>query len=394
MNPIRVLVADDEVAVREALTDLIDAESSMRVVATASDAAEAIRLALQHRPDVALLDVKMPAGGGVRAAREIRAGSPRTRILAISAYEDRSTVLEMVRAGAAGYLVKGAGAREVVEAIHRCLRGHGSLSAEVTADVLDELAGHLREQARETEEEATRERRIRKILQNGSHHILFQPIVDLGSGRVLGAEALSRFPVDPPRSPDVWFTEAASVGLGVQLELRAARLALERLDEIPGECSLSLNLSPETVASDEFRAIVDDAPGERLVIEVTEHAQVGDYEILGKPLSDLREMGIRLAVDDAGAGFSSPRHILAMSPEIIKLDMSLTRGIHRDRRRRALAAALISFAGELGTTVVAEGIETDEELRALRKLGVPCGQGFHLGRPAPLPIRARVPVLG
>ena len=106
--------------------------------------------------------------------------------------------------------------------------------------------------------------------------------------------------------------------------------------------------------------------------------------MLTRALDTLRRRGVRLAVDDAGAGFASLRHIVRLSPDFIKLDVSLTRGIDIDPVRQSLAAALVSFARDTGPVVVAEGIETEAELEALRHLGVPLGQGFHLGRPMPV----------
>jgi len=391
MNRIRVLICDDDNIVREALADLISSEPSLDLVAQAQDTDTAIALAFSHRPDVVLIDVKMPGAGGVYAARQIRAGLPFTRILALSAYEDRRTVLEMIRAGAVGYLVKGSAPGEILEAIRRSLDGMGTLAAEVTADVLSELAGHLETNHRTSEEERSRVERIEKIISNGGLKMVFQPVVELKSGRVLGLEALARFQVDEQRPPEAWFAEAAALGLGVELEVKAISLALERLPELPPDAYLAVNVSPETADSEPFREAIDGAPGERIVLEVTEHAQVEDYAVLVRALEHLRDRGFRLAVDDAGAGFASPRHILGLSPDIIKLDMSLTRGIHNDRARRALAAALISFASEFGSAMCAEGIETHEELSALQDLGVLCGQGFYLARPGPLPLRDTPP---
>src|SRR5207302_1055710 len=127
-----------------------------------------------------------------------------------------------------------------------------------------------------------------------------------------------------------------------------------------------------------------------LVIEITEHAPVEDYDGLNEALRSFRERGGRLAVDDAGAGFSSLRHILRLVPDFIKLDGALTRGIDTDRTRRALGAALISFASEIGVPIIAEGIETQAEVDALRALEVTCGQGFFLGEPGPLAAPAPV----
>ena len=130
-------------------------------------------------------------------------------------------------------------------------------------------------------------------------------------------------------------------------------------------------------------------PLERIVVEMTEHAPVGDYDGLNTALQPLRDAGARVAVDDAGAGFASLRHILLLAPDIIKLDISLTRGIDSDRSRRALSYALVAFARETQTTIVAEGIETEAELRALRDIGVTHGQGFLLARPMTPPIDER-----
>jgi signal transduction histidine kinase len=172
------MIAEDEIAVRDALGDLIDADPDMDLVGAAKDATEAIEVALREHPDVALVDVKMPGGGGAHAAREIRKGSPDTRVVALSAYEDRRTVLEMLRAGVVGYVVKGTSADEILYAIRRSMRGQGSLSAEVTADVIRELASLL-----ERSEELTRDlrelnRTKSELIQILSHE-LFTPITTI-----------------------------------------------------------------------------------------------------------------------------------------------------------------------------------------------------------------------
>lgn len=137
---IRVLVADDEPTLREAVCDLVSSSGDMEVVGQAGDAQEAATIALRERPDVVLVDVKMPGGGGPQAARDILAGLPATKVLALSAYEDRRTVLDMLREGAVGFVVKGTPGGEILDAIRRSARGQGSLSAEITADVIHELS--------------------------------------------------------------------------------------------------------------------------------------------------------------------------------------------------------------------------------------------------------------
>lgn len=223
---------------------------------------------------------------------------------------------------------------------------------------------------------------IRRTIATRSLETHFQPIVDLRSGTPIGAEALARFPDGHARSPDLWFAEAASVGLGVDLELTAVEMALEQIRSFPSGLYLSLNASVETIVSDDFRSVLDGVPAERIVLELTEHTPVTDYREFAGKIARLRSAGVRLAVDDAGSGFSSFTHILNLKPDIIKLDISLTRGIDRDPARQALGRALLTFGLEAyRTTIVAEGIETPGELETLRSLGCPSGQGFILGRP-------------
>jgi EAL domain-containing protein (putative c-di-GMP-specific phosphodiesterase class I) len=215
--------------------------------------------------------------------------------------------------------------------------------------------------------------------------MVFQPIADLADGRVTGVEALARFAVEPSRTPDVWFEEAGAVNLREELELAAVRLALAHPELLPEGMYLSINLSPETVTSARFAELLPDVPAKSVVLEVTEHARVEDYGALGGSLQDFRTRGGRLAVDDAGAGFASLKHILRLAPEVVKLDREVAQGIDVDRPRRALASALISFAFDIGAEVVAEGIETQAEVDALRDLGVSYGQGYFLARPGPMP---------
>ncbi len=201
----------------------------------------------------------------------------------------------------------------------------------------------------------------------------------------MGVEALSRFYQQPLRPPDVWFNEAASVGLGIDLEMLAIRKALEILPRLPSGLYLSLNASVETTMSDEFRDVVGGADTDRLVLEITEHTKVPSYALFLQRIQDLRSMGLRLAVDDAGAGYASFRHVLNLSPDVIKLDIDLTRGIDKDPARRALGSALLTFGIDAyNASMVAEGIETAGELDTLRDLGCPMGQGFYLGRPGRL----------
>lgn len=224
--------------------------------------------------------------------------------------------------------------------------------------------------------------RIAGVLSSEQINTVLQPIVQMRGGRkVVGVEALSRFPVTPVRPPNEWFAEAADVGLGEELELLAIKSALKHLDALPGNVYMSVNVSPATVVNASLGICFWGINWSRVVLEITEHAPVEDYNALNDALALLRNAGARLAVDDAGARFASLKHIVSVSPDIIKLDMVMSRNAVTDRGSRAMVAALVSFARESGASVVAEGIETYEQMDALRDLGVDYGQGFLLGRP-------------
>ena len=382
----RILIADDDANIREALRELLECEDGLEVVGVAEDAIQAVEVAARERPDVAILDVKMPGGGGPHAARGILAESPLTRIVALSAYGDRASILEMLSAGATAYLVKGSMPDEVTQTIQRVLRGESAFSPEVASTVVRELSEQL---AGKEEAEAKRTRilsRVQGVIEHGGIHPVYQPIVDLARGRVTGVEALSRFDTGMPLQ---WFEEASDVGLREDLEASALAVALAGLPALPTDSYLSLNLSPSTLLRRDVARLLGAVPLERIVIEMTEHSPVGDYEALNRALQPLRQAGVRVAVDDAGAGFASLRHILLLVPDIIKLDISLTRGIDVDRPRRALSCALVAFARETATTIVAEGIETNAELRTLKEIGVTEGQGFLIARPMVPPIDER-----
>lgn len=251
-----------------------------------------------------------------------------------------------------------------------------SVFADLLADRLetDMLALRQREEKRT---------RIERIFSHDELSVVYQPIYRLDDGTVSGVECLSRFRGGFHATPDKWFADAAEVGLGPKLEGHAVRQALSHVESLPDEVYLAVNGSPEFFMSPELARALDGVDPARVVLEVTEHANVSDYRRLWNALATWRNRGMRIAIDDAGAGFASMRHILDLQPEYIKLDISLVRNIDTDARRRALAAALIAFAREIGSAVTAEGVETEAELQALRKLGVDKVQGFHMSRPMP-----------
>ena len=210
---------------------------------------------------------------------------------------------------------------------------------------------------------------------------VFQPVVDLATGRVAGYEGLSRFPAEGGRRPDEWFDLARRCGLGPLLQA----LALKRMVEVPGRPNrtwLSLNLDAGALATDAVQgALPRDLHG--FVIEITEQELPPDDEALQRILADLRRRGAKIALDDAGAGYAGLQHVVRIRPEIIKLDRSLVRGVDADAERLALIESFVAFSSRTGALLCAEGIETDEELAVLVDARVNLGQGYRLGRPGP-----------
>ncbi|MFM0095613.1 EAL domain-containing protein [Paraburkholderia nemoris] len=238
------------------------------------------------------------------------------------------------------------------------------------------------------EREATMAR-IQDVLKADEPSIVYQPIYSLDPRRVVGLECLSRFSVTPTRAPSQWFADAVKVGMAVPLELKAIRKALAGLAAVP-DFYLAVNASPETILSGELEDVFADMETNRIVLEITEHACVPDYNKLIRALEPLRRRSVRIAVDDVGAGFANMRHVINLHPELIKLDSSLIRSIDVHSNRRALVSAMVSFANETGSTIVAEGVETADELNALKALGVTTAQGYFLARPMRLAIAARL----
>ena len=226
------------------------------------------------------------------------------------------------------------------------------------------------------------EGRVRGALHGGQLEVVLQPVVDLRSHSLVGAEALARFSVEPIRPPDVWFAEARRVKLGLALQLEAIRGAFQAAEVLPPHAFVAVNVDAEALNSEELAAMLEHA-SRPVVLELTEHVEVNDYPGLRRVLARLRDSGARLAIDDTGAGYSSFAHIVQLAPEFIKLDIELVRGIDLDPVRRSLVTAVVAFAGETGAKVVAEGIETDAELEVLCRLPVDHGQGYLLARPMP-----------
>ena len=223
--------------------------------------------------------------------------------------------------------------------------------------------------------------RLDPLIADGGPTVVLQPIVDLATGARVGAEALSRFPAEWGMAPDVCFAEAHGIGSGHVLELLALERAAAHLDRVDGY--VAMNVSPATLLTPECRELLGRLPLSRVLLELSEHDQVEDYAALTATLAPFRADGLRLAIDDVGAGFSSLRHIVVTAPDVIKIDRSIVAGLDHDPVLETLVRSLVEFGHGCAVRVVAEGVETGAEAALLRALGVDYGQGWHFGRPGP-----------
>jgi diguanylate cyclase (GGDEF)-like protein len=220
---------------------------------------------------------------------------------------------------------------------------------------------------------------VSPLLRPGGIVAAYQPVVRLRDDEVVGYEALARMTATPERGPDAWLRMAEEHGIRAELEVACLHAAV--LHGLPPDDQLLfVNLSPSLLGDERVVAALEPV-AHRLVLEVSEHVQVADYDVLARHLADWQDRGTLVAVDDTGSGYASLRHVLRLAPNFIKLDKSLVDGVDHDRSLRALVVSFVAFARESGASVVAEGVETRDQLAALRDAGVHLAQGYLLGRP-------------
>ncbi len=234
---------------------------------------------------------------------------------------------------------------------------------------------------------------LQEILARKNLSALFQPIIDLQRGEFLGYEGLIRGPANSPlHSPVNLFSTAEREGLALEVEMLARQTVLESFarQDLPGQ--LFLNVSPQTLTQPSFRngqtlAFLEqlDIDPSRVVIEITENQPTFDFEAMRSALLHYRGMGFKIAIDDLGEGFSSLRLWSELRPEYIKIDMHFVQGVDTDPIKLQFLKSIQSIAESCGTKVIAEGVETEAELKVVKDLGIALGQGYFIARPAPTP---------
>jgi EAL domain-containing protein (putative c-di-GMP-specific phosphodiesterase class I)/DNA-binding NarL/FixJ family response regulator len=376
MQQKRVLVADDDDAVVDVLRALIQSQSDLRLIGSANDTEHAIQLAVSEQPDVALIDVRMPGGGGVRAAREISRRCPRTRVIALTAHEDEATVIAMMAAGANAYVPKGESTERILREIHR-LNHLMPVATEDDADGVWSADASARRGTPRTPGDRRREqqRRVRDVLDAGAISTAPRSIFDVRTGAVAGVLARTRVARLPMRGGDAWLAEADAVGLLEEFETAVLQAAERDTGMLPSSAFLMVHVSPATIITAGYREALRDLGCERIALEITERAHVDDYTPLNDALAPLRHEGLRLGVCDVGAGLASLRHVAMLAPDLVSLDTALTDGVQHDGARHAVVAALATRATQLGAKTIAQGVDSIDQLAELTGLGVNLAEG-------------------
>lgn len=356
-----VLVVDDDVTIR--LLHRAVLERAGFSVTDVEDGAAALAAIDAGGIELVLLDSRMPGMSGIEVLAELRRQGASLPVILVTGATETADRVAGLEAGADDYITKPVDPRELLARVRALLRSRQAAVEAANGPTvdLDELRTLVRE-----------------VIDGECFHPVFQPIVNLTSRSVVAFEALTRF--DDGCRPDLRFIDAERVGLGDELAMLTLAAAIRHATVLPPGVALHLNVSPQLLANDGLGAVLA-AADRPVVVEITEHDPIDDYD---GAIERLRRLGdqVRLAIDDAGAGYSSMTHILALSPNEVKLDREWVRGVDVDLARQALIAGLVTFAEATGTTLVAEGVETESEAIRLTELGVGHAQGFHLGRPA------------
>jgi EAL domain-containing protein (putative c-di-GMP-specific phosphodiesterase class I) len=386
----RVLVVDDVLG-NVVLLERLLRSAGVREIRSLTDPRRVTALCAIWQPDLVLLDLHMPYMDGVAVLKALQETLPAESFVPVLMLTADSTSHAMelaLAAGAKDFLAKPINRTEVLLRVENLIetRSRYKRVQHHRAELQATLDRKLADERTVLEQARLRRAEIEWALAGDVVRMVFQPVVDIDHDEVVGVEALARFDTHPVQPPNFWFDQAAQVGLGLQLELLAVERALAHIDLLEPHQFMSVNVSPATAITDELRETLAGAPGRRVVLELTEHVKVTDYEALWPAFDELRAQGVRIAVDDAGAGYSGLQHILRLQPDVVKLDHDLTSNIEADPARRALGSAMARFAQDIGAALVAEGIESSAALDTLRDLGVPWGQGYHLAEPGPLPL--------
>jgi EAL domain-containing protein (putative c-di-GMP-specific phosphodiesterase class I) len=378
-TPIRVLLVDDEQAIARGLGRLLQAAGF--AVTTANDGLEAVRSIETSAFDVIVSDIRMPNMDGLTLLRAIRALDLDVPVVFMTGSPSLETAVQALEQGAFRYLMKPIDTQELVRVISRADQMHRF--ALVRLDAARQVTDGARADLRGLE--ARFETALEKMW------LAMQPVVSFTTREVYAYEALLRTDEPTLRNPLDFLGAAEQLNRLTELSRLIRRRIAEQIPMAPPDAQIFVNLHPSDLVDEELCSAAGPlAPfASRVVLEVTERAALDEVKGLSQGVAKLRALGYRLALDDLGAGYAGLSSFALLEPEVVKIDMSLVRGIHESPMKQKLFRSFTTLCGELGTEVIAEGVEVAEERDCLNGLGGDLYQGYLFARPArgfPVPI--------
>jgi EAL domain-containing protein (putative c-di-GMP-specific phosphodiesterase class I)/CheY-like chemotaxis protein len=372
VNGKTVLIVDDEPAVSQLLTILLTSQGyATRVAATGRQALDSVTPSI----DLILLDMLLPDSQGMKICQQLKSNTQTKDIpiIMISGQHNKADRIESLYSGAEDYLTKPFEPEELFARIDVALRRHGVKGNEDSLHHQDTIC------------------ELKRIIDEESINVRFQPIYFLKPMRLLGLEMLSRPQTTTPMlNPEVFFRAALKYGVYYEVEMIGWRKALKMASEsFDGRQTLFLNCEPYLVESARFKTVKEMFSGfgmssNEVYLEITERSAVTAFDAFYERLREYRHDGFKIAVDDLGAGYSSLESIIEIRPEAIKLDRHIVNGVSQDLYKNSIVKLFVAFCRENNIICVAEGIETKEDFESLVELGVDAGQGYYLCRPTEL----------
>ncbi|HVR01067.1 MAG TPA: EAL domain-containing protein [Polyangia bacterium] len=368
----RVLLVDDEPAIARSLARILGAAG--HVVSTARSGKEAVTLLASSTFDVVLSDIRMPGMDGLTLLREIRAKDLDVPVAFMTGSPALETVIAAMEHGAFRYLVKPVDGKEIVELVERASQLHRF--ARVRRDAADALG------SKRIGDRAGLEARYA----SGADKLwmAMQPVLSWSSRSVYAFEALLRTDEPTLRNPVDFLDAAERLGCTRELSRLIRRRIAGMMAGVPTSAKVFVNLLPSDLVDEELcapdGALTAHAP--HIVLEVTERAALDEVHGLAGAVTRLRELGFHIALDDLGAGYAGLSSFAQLEPDIVKVDMSLVRGIHTSPMKQKLFQSFTTLCRVLDVELVAEGVEVAEERDCLSRLGGDLYQGYLFARPA------------
>jgi EAL domain-containing protein (putative c-di-GMP-specific phosphodiesterase class I) len=367
----RVLLVDDEISLGRALSKILTLDGAE--VVSAANGSEAIKRLDAGSFDVIVSDIRMPEMDGISLLRAIRARDLDVPVIFLTGSPTIETAIEAMEYGAFGYLLKPVRADELKRTVHRAARTHQL--ARARREAVDEVAGGA------IGDRAGLEAKFASGVEK--MWMAMQPILSWRTRSVFAYEALLRTDEPTMKNPVAFVEAAERLGRTKELGRLVRKHVADCLITLPPSINVFVNLHPSDLVDEELcsadGALTPFASG--VVLEVTERAALEQVAGLVPAILKLRRLGFRIALDDLGAGYAGLSSFALLEPEIVKVDMSLIRGIHRSPTKQKLFRSFAGVCRELNTEIIAEGVELAEERDCLNDLGGDLYQGYLFARP-------------